>query len=391
MQKIYYYELCFYGDEDAESRGYNPDKACSFVIKTEIPPVISTQAALRILFGENPDEKQKDLMQHCTCIMQVTEEEAGFFDASSLTVKECSPYGIYYKQESSRYRVTGYDKDADAEELYAVCENYKDAELLMDTLGKLSADDLLMRRTSYGRQPVDYVLIRNEYGETVSASVPMVTKRSVLDSIVLTAAEKNVICQMLEQETYQHNDAFIAVNQSGLIEMNAKDLFDAVNHMVSLNILKRRECDGTAYEWKDKQRLLEYMADTKAESGNGEAFMGKHLEGVYGEWSFTVPSTTEEIQKEGKAMKNALASPYFVKEFMNRKLILVFLKKNGKPQVDIAIKDNEVFHAVRFGNSEISCEDYDLIKRWASDKNLKMEKKDGKELQQESEDSVVQY
>ena len=50
--KIHWYELCFYGDEDTESEKYVADKACSYVIKTEIKPVIDNKVSLKILFGE---------------------------------------------------------------------------------------------------------------------------------------------------------------------------------------------------------------------------------------------------------------------------------------------------------------------------------------------------
>ena len=43
--KIHWYELCFYGDEDTESEKYVADKACSYVIKTEIKPVIDNKVA----------------------------------------------------------------------------------------------------------------------------------------------------------------------------------------------------------------------------------------------------------------------------------------------------------------------------------------------------------
>ena len=46
MNKIYWYELCFFGDEDPDSEEYDANKACSFVIKTEIPPTISDDIAL---------------------------------------------------------------------------------------------------------------------------------------------------------------------------------------------------------------------------------------------------------------------------------------------------------------------------------------------------------
>ena len=78
-KNLHWYELCFYGDEDSESKNYVVEKACSFVIKTEIEPVISDDVALKILFGEYP-----------------TEDEANFFDIEGLTKRIENEYGIYY-------------------------------------------------------------------------------------------------------------------------------------------------------------------------------------------------------------------------------------------------------------------------------------------------------
>ena len=80
--KIHWYELCFYGDEDTESEKYVADKACSYVIKTEIKPVIDNKVALKILFGENP-----------------IEDEASFFDIEGLTKRVENEYGVYYTRE----------------------------------------------------------------------------------------------------------------------------------------------------------------------------------------------------------------------------------------------------------------------------------------------------
>ena len=101
MGNIHWYELCFFGDEDTESEVYNPDKACSYVIKTEIPPVISDEVALKILLGEDPKEDwMKELPENLTCVMEVTEDEARFFDVEDLTKRVDDPeLGIYYMRE----------------------------------------------------------------------------------------------------------------------------------------------------------------------------------------------------------------------------------------------------------------------------------------------------
>lgn len=92
--KIYWYEICFYGDEDENTS--NSEKACSYVIKTEIPPVIDDNTALRIFFGENPSDEEKILMKNCTCIMNISENEAQFFDVEDLTNRVEAEFGVYY-------------------------------------------------------------------------------------------------------------------------------------------------------------------------------------------------------------------------------------------------------------------------------------------------------
>lgn len=97
--KLYWYELCFYGDEDTESDAYDPEKACSYVIKTEIPPVIKDETALAILFKGMSEDWVTELKDHCTCVMQVTEEEADFFDVEDLTIRIEDELGIYYMRK----------------------------------------------------------------------------------------------------------------------------------------------------------------------------------------------------------------------------------------------------------------------------------------------------
>lgn len=92
--EIYWYELCFYGDEDEDTR--DSEKACSYVIKTEIPPVIDDDTALQILFGKNPSNEEKALMENCTCIMNISEDEAQFFDIEDLTNRVEAEFGVYY-------------------------------------------------------------------------------------------------------------------------------------------------------------------------------------------------------------------------------------------------------------------------------------------------------
>lgn len=95
-KNIHWYELCFFGDEDTEGEKYDADKACSYVIKTEIPPVIDNKIALKILFGEPREQWEKELMANCTCIMEISEADANFFDVEGLTKRIESEYGVYY-------------------------------------------------------------------------------------------------------------------------------------------------------------------------------------------------------------------------------------------------------------------------------------------------------
>lgn len=98
-KNIYWYELCFFGDEDTESEKYDSNKACSYVIKTEIPPTIDDKVALKILFGEPREQWEKELIENCTCVMEVTEDDAQFFDVEGLTKRVESKYGAYYTRQ----------------------------------------------------------------------------------------------------------------------------------------------------------------------------------------------------------------------------------------------------------------------------------------------------
>lgn len=98
-KNIYWYELCFFGDEDTESEKYDSNKACSYVIKTEIPPTIDDKVALKILFGEPIEQWERELIENCTCVMEVTEDEAQFFDVEGLTKRVESKYGAYYTRQ----------------------------------------------------------------------------------------------------------------------------------------------------------------------------------------------------------------------------------------------------------------------------------------------------
>ena len=96
---LYYYELCFFHDEDdflADEK-----RRCSYCIKTEIAPVISDQTVLQILFGENPSEYEKELIQNLTCVMEISETEAvNYFDVQDFTQKVSKNFGTYYTRKT---------------------------------------------------------------------------------------------------------------------------------------------------------------------------------------------------------------------------------------------------------------------------------------------------
>lgn len=94
MKNLHYYELCFYHDEDD---AVATQERCSYCIKTEIPPVIPDELALKILFRNNPSEDEKKLMDNLTCVMEISEAEANDeFDMEDLTKQVKSDFGIYY-------------------------------------------------------------------------------------------------------------------------------------------------------------------------------------------------------------------------------------------------------------------------------------------------------
>lgn len=95
--ELYYYELCFYHDEDDSLA---TDKRCSYCIKTEIPPVISDEAALAVLFHDEDSPEAQELKENLTCVMEISPCEAeDSFDVAGLTERVESPYGAYYRRK----------------------------------------------------------------------------------------------------------------------------------------------------------------------------------------------------------------------------------------------------------------------------------------------------
>ncbi|MGF7010602.1 hypothetical protein M2146_001126 [Lachnospiraceae bacterium PF1-22] len=95
---LHYYELCFYHDEDDMLA---TEDRCSFCIKTEIPPTLSNEVALKILFPDkNLNERDARLQENLTRVMEIPEDEAlSFYDVKGLTERVSSEYGVYYKRQ----------------------------------------------------------------------------------------------------------------------------------------------------------------------------------------------------------------------------------------------------------------------------------------------------
>ena len=94
MNKMYYYELCFYHDEDDSLA---TDKRCSYCIKTEIPPVIDEMKALKILLDEEKGGMHRDLWENLTRVMEISESEALLcFDMDDVNIRVEDEKGVYY-------------------------------------------------------------------------------------------------------------------------------------------------------------------------------------------------------------------------------------------------------------------------------------------------------
>lgn len=91
-----------------------------------------------------------------------------------------------------------------------------------------------------------------------------ITRDTIKDCNKFNSTEKIVLDHMLMWENWNkdHNssvETFILTNESGLIEVDAHELFSAINNLVEIGILRRRECDAVAYEWNNKEFLLDYL------------------------------------------------------------------------------------------------------------------------------------
>lgn len=82
---------------------------------------------------------------------------------------------------------------------------------------------------------------------------------SINKSSFFTDTEKIILNKMLYWENRGNDSAFILINEGGLIELNAHKLFSAINHLVNLRILRKRNCEAIAYEWDNKEELFNYL------------------------------------------------------------------------------------------------------------------------------------
>ena len=99
MANIHWYEVCFWHDESDDER---EDKACSFVVKTEIEDALAGEkAAPEILLRSFPDKySAQEYREHLTAVFEVDENEVRFFDVDDLTERVTEDLGTYYKRKS---------------------------------------------------------------------------------------------------------------------------------------------------------------------------------------------------------------------------------------------------------------------------------------------------
>jgi hypothetical protein len=97
---IHWYEVCFWHDENEDEA---EEKACSFIVKTEIEDVLQGEkAAPEILLRSfcNPYTAQ-EYRDNLTAVFEVDESEARFFDVDDLTERVTDELGTYYKRKSA--------------------------------------------------------------------------------------------------------------------------------------------------------------------------------------------------------------------------------------------------------------------------------------------------
>ena len=65
--------------------------------------------------------------------------------------------------------------------------------------------------------------------------------------------------RLVMEHLRKSEEGFVAVNEGGLYEQNAQELFTAIGRLEKLHIIRKRGCDASAYEWDDKTVLLKML------------------------------------------------------------------------------------------------------------------------------------
>jgi hypothetical protein len=86
-----------------------------------------------------------------------------------------------------------------------------------------------------------------------------ITIENVKASRKLNDTEKIVMEHMLIWEERHPEDAFILPDESGLVELGIRNVFAACRHFVELGVLQVRDCEAIAYEWNNKNNLLDLI------------------------------------------------------------------------------------------------------------------------------------
>lgn len=95
---------------------------------------------------------------------------------------------------------------------------------------------------------------------------------------------------------------------------------------------------------------------------------------------FVVPIIAEEVMAEGRLMRNALETGYYNERHFNCESILVFVQRGydedgNTLNIDMAVENNEIVHAVRKFNAQITKSDLELLSEWTSEKGLSINMK----------------
>lgn len=95
MDNIHWYEVCFWHDESDEAE----DRACSFVVKTEIADRAQGEKAAPEILLRSFGPAAEEYRAHLTAVFEVDEDEARFFDVDDLTERVTDDLGTYYKRK----------------------------------------------------------------------------------------------------------------------------------------------------------------------------------------------------------------------------------------------------------------------------------------------------